>query len=385
MGDLTPNDLFPGGVPTTAGGTDIWNAMVRFAPEVRLHPKEKYFPMHLAKFLYNSQLRRRDSGVMDVPDHVIKEKLAPDDEALTAYGTWGDQPGHDVKNSYYISLPKDWDDTLRLGVRPVSGTDDFPATLTRAFKAKEGGYWFDYVFFYPYNGEQVILFDIEELNLKHFGTDWVERVVAVDPIATHIGDWEHVQVHIGDDLSRITRMRFFTHGDPTIVVNDPSDPQGKDLRFNGTHPIVYSALHSHATYYTKGHQKAGDLPVEKPATIHFQLDDWCADGGASWNTWEYLVAFGVDDSGKAIPGFQQDFPNFYPHRWGKSRNFHSDTPLTFTAMGKHNLDGATETAIKGILRIAMTGEYAISYLSGSKRKITDGLAVSAPDWWTIGY
>lgn len=275
-----------------------------------------------------------------------------------------------------------------------------------------GTYWFDYVFFYPYNGEQVLHFDYYTTSdLLNPFADPSLRHVTLDPLATHIGDWEHAQIQLSGDLSRIIAMRVFGHGDPTVLLNRPNDKQWAQLKFEGSHPILYAGLHSHATYHTPGHhtqpvleiakaiasaandnalvqlimkalgtaaeaivneiEHEGRVFVQDPVTC-----DWCDDGGATWQGWTHLVPFGVDGSGTALPGFTgMEWPDFYPHRWGRSRTFSNTSPLNVAVLGADVSDYATLQITLGIRGAQKAGI----------DQVVDGAGVSPPDWWRSGY
>jgi VPS62-like protein len=249
-----------------------------------------------------------------------------------------------------------------------------------------GTYWFDYVFFYAYNGSQVLHFDYQQgAELLPF-SEWLQpdedRMVghaAADPLATHLGDWEHAQVHVSADLAQIIELRLFNHGDPTVVQNRPGSHDWSHIRFNGTHPVVYSALHSHATYGAPGHYTEGIPGVDLVAGC-----DWCADGGATWQAWDHLLPFGVEPDGKGQAAFTDSlWVDFWPHRWGRSRSFDFLDPLRVSAIGPH-APGLVTGTVQVVLHAALVGGTAAKWTWGDTM-LTDGAAVSPPDWWLKGH
>lgn len=374
----------PLGAADLAPGTPLFEAMRRFAPEVRLHPLEQYFPDTVANFLGHAQVRNSANTVLQ--GHVSAAALVP-------YGAWGTAPDRDQKEAYYVSPARDWTDPILVGRIPTGrvpitsglykggyagGLVDVPMPA-RGF-AVNGTYWFDYVFFYPYNGEQVL--QAEYLTFDPL-LEVVTGHVTVDPMATHIGDWEHAQVRVSGDLRRIIEIRLFNHGDPTVIRNSPADPQWKDVAFvNGTHPVMYSGLHSHATYATRGNHlqslgNAVNIALKlTPDIKSLNTTDWCDDGGAVWQAWTQLAPFGVEANGTRLPGFPgTEWVEFYPHRWGRSRTFSVSTNVTIEDLA----DGVSTFAATEILVGITAG------LAAGVDQLTDGLGVSPPDWWRSGY
>jgi hypothetical protein len=91
--------------------------------------------------------------------------------------------------------------------------------------------------------------------------------------AEHEGDWEHVTVRVADN------------GQPFKMYYSAHDGEGSWYRLgpgsqvtliDGSHPVVYSAYHSHASYPTAGrivrHGAAIDLPDDRTAEGGPELD-----------------------------------------------------------------------------------------------------------------
>jgi hypothetical protein len=370
---LTAADLAP--------GTALYQAMLDYCPELRLHPMERYFPDDIGHFITSSQVRdSHNKVVLDEPDAVD----------LVQYGAWGSQPGHGDKEAYYLSPPRNWNDPIIHGLIPVGraaigsglykggyhgGKIGVPMAA-RGFSVN-GTYWFDYVFFYPYNGPQVLRVEPTSVNPLFDTGDMV-----LSPQATHIGDWEHAQVQVSGDLKTIMAIRVFNHGDPTLIRHTPDDPAWGRLRFTeGSHVVLYSGLHSHATYSTPGfhlQEIYWIMPYLAPLLGIKDVNtcDWCDDGGAVWRGWENLVTFGVDGSGRALPGFPgMEWPEFYPHRWGKSR-YLDDAAIEQVGP---NVPWTTSEVREAILYAVEIG------IKLSISELIDGLGVSPPDWWRSGF
>jgi hypothetical protein len=357
-------------------GSPAYQALLRFAPELRMHPLELYFPVSIQDYVTGSQVR----------DFFNKRVLDnPTTAQLEQFGEWGDRPNHSDKEFYFMSLPGDWDDPHRFGVTPV---DRKPITTGQYKGGWEGGrieapmasrgftvngaYWFDYVFFYPYNGPQImqVRYPSWPPGRHEYG------YTAVRPLATHIGDFEHAQVLVDGDLNTPLAVRVFGHGDPAMVTRGTpewdrlgwADPEKK-------HVVLYSGLHSHATYTSKGKHEGG-TGVPDAKTV-----DWCDDVGAIWQGWLHLTTFGVTPAGQALPGFDEgQWPDFYPHRWGRSRMFKSRGEISVDKVGENV--HYPPAVVREILK---DGIWAGMQAGTLFPQLVDGLGVSPPDWWRNGY
>ncbi len=105
----------------------------------------------------------------------------------------------------------------------------------------------------------------------------------------HEGDWERISVLLRDDGGdRWTPLsvRFHTHDESRDV---PWASVRKSDGGGGTHPFVYSALGSHATYWAAGSYeslpKVGGKPVRLPI---YDRATACTDC-PQWRTWEQVV------------------------------------------------------------------------------------------------
>ena len=89
-------------------------------------------------------------------------------------------------------------------------------------------------------------------------------------IAAHDGDWENIEVALDPDGERPLRVFFYGHGKPDRV-------EWKAMEVaDSTHPVVYSARESHASYAKAGsRQVKGDAGT---ATDH-------TAPGVRWETW----------------------------------------------------------------------------------------------------
>ncbi len=274
-------------IVATPGGTGvITDAPQRYAPYVWLHSNEKAFPDSAQHFIASSRLRWshwncKDHAVEN-PDGSDASYDAIDQSRLGAAAGSGaySHPGNLVQGVICVHGSRDY--LANEFTRPRDGSPD------RVTQGSEGmfldlkngehggnstladdpvyfdyspGHYVVYWFFYDYNNFSFHLFPEK-----------------------HEGDWEHIAVHL-DSNNRATEVAFYRHGcDPTIVSwADLVSGTGGSLQ-NGTHPVVYSGLGSHASYPTPGSH--GGFETCQPFP-----DD--TDAGSPWSTWTNLLDVGA--------------------------------------------------------------------------------------------
>jgi hypothetical protein len=93
----------------------------------------------------------------------------------------------------------------------------------------------------------------------------------------HEGDWEHINVHLSEDGERATQVDYFAHHDPATPMSYG------EVEKEGTHPVVYSARASHASYPTEGIHPV-NCPDWVPGEGDCGIDQ--AVKGRQWRTWE---------------------------------------------------------------------------------------------------
>jgi hypothetical protein len=111
-----------------------------------------------------------------------------------------------------------------------------------------------YWFFYAYNGDITTGADFE-----------------------HEGDWEHITVRVDGNLKTPMSVFFASHA----TESEWRNRGGFKINSDG-HPVVYSAYHSHATSWRVGTHPRRFLP-----------DDYTAEGGPKWATWDTLRLIGT--------------------------------------------------------------------------------------------
>ena len=124
-----------------------------------------------------------------------------------------------------------------------------------------------YFFYYPYNRGKEVIDTI-------FGS--------------HVGDWEHVTMRLMwayDDQTgwslQPVQMYIGAHDFGGIYDWD------QITKFEGTHPVVYSAWGSHGVWLTAGEHDYGEVCYVVACE---DLTDWTSEGTA-WDTWSNIAAF----------------------------------------------------------------------------------------------
>jgi hypothetical protein len=255
--------------------------VTKFAPLVFLHPKESLFPVSATCYLQNSALvftSPRGARKFLVPQGQI-------DATKLGFGTEGSSEryavdvagdpceGDDCVMSTHFTRPYQGrhfgspgrsgfhlnaDERLEAGSRSVIEGPIFAGTPAY-YEIDEENSFITYWLFYGFSSPGALLTG----NISH-------------PI-THEGDWESISVHFENGVP--TEVAYFAHGAPIIVAwaNVPK---------LDTHPIVFSARRSHASYMSAGPARRELLR----RALSSQLKN--ADEtkvGLLWPTWNMLV------------------------------------------------------------------------------------------------
>lgn len=243
----------------------------KFAPEVRLSPDSIDWtrPANVDWYLARVHMRFDHDGC---PDCEVLALATPTQANLSTQShklKSGLLCGHNStayasKDSHKEFFLQPEDDNVHKGA-PSSGWRIYVHTKKSALVT--GGYNLQYWFFYPYN----------------------DSVASVN----HEADWEHITVTT-DAAGAFYSAWYAQH-------NGGVRYSASQLKFNGTHPIVYSADGSHASYPSVGEW---DLILGQK--------DHTYDGGPVWPTWNNWVNVGE----KGAPRNNQVFIK-YGGRWGE--------------------------------------------------------------------
>ena len=244
---------------------DLNTAIQRYAPLVYLAKGEKFEPASADAFIQNSRLRwSHDAGFPDdeiADEHKIDEaKLGGNGPHNAAYTDQVESQVLPIKHGPHIRSDQD--------VRPNDGKGDggdegffldldnskrgsLGSTKSPVYYEAKAGHYITYWFFYAYNDGPF-----------PGGAD------------NHEGDWERISVKLNAQ-NRATAVSYYQHEGSKEL------PWGQVPKQEGSHPVVYAAKGSHASYATPG-----TYPLQKVAGLPLAKDH--ASQGKKWETWKNL-------------------------------------------------------------------------------------------------
>lgn len=268
--------------------------VVKYAPMVYLHPDDEYRPGNPISFINNSalwwfhaggcrpdlvaatatvkpeRLGRQEGAESPYSNNAILPRTSQDDPCVYSNVTfyaddytrpydgskrsgpennyWWDNPFYE-NEGFYLDLSDD--PNLRRGMSPPSLDQPGAPVFYEYVPGKYVTYWF----FYPY----------DDFSFPHpLGDVSLQR---------HEGDWERISIQL-DSTDSPLNLFYYSHGDGELAYWETID------RYEGTHPIVYSAKGSHASYLGEGLQQ----------TLCYR--GLCAHDstarGPQWPTWKNL-------------------------------------------------------------------------------------------------
>ena len=297
--------------------------LVCYAPELRFHVRENFYPMDPLEFIEGSELWWSESGTTCEDDRLISSQ--PTAERIQARGyvtqarsrqvisrfgfpvdfaCWptGDEyhsreytrpyksdPAHsgleraidlDINEGFYLR----WTDTEfpEGDISDDGATVSAPVLATTAINV-DGTTSLVYWFFYGYDSK------------ANASIDSPSNAIAIgDQAIAHEGDWEKIQVNLDANNEPVT-VQYFGHNCKT------EDPNGNEVQGvaslswdqtpktgpGGTHPIGYVAEGAHATYPFDnfGPNRFCNLPSPEAGSDETR---WQGNG-AVWQTWNKVV------------------------------------------------------------------------------------------------
>ncbi len=290
-------------------------SVTNYAPLVRFHPYETYLPTSVEAF--------REHAVAYT---ALQDKIGPATDSLNQL----------PKNAY---LAHDEQDIKGL---PLVGRHVLAPVYVHVKNYQDETFTdIQYFFFYAYNG--CVYFRVG----YKYNFAQRKRNIPICQFGRHQGDWEHVTVRVNQD-GTFREMYFSQHGQGRWM-----KPQ--DLQWNGSHPIVYPSLHSHANLPMEQVATVQELPISglkfisslnwiklvdvthASGTLRY---DWMPERAFSpqWHTWEL-------DQIVLVSG-QEDWLKFMGH-WGAVVDNRS-------AKAPPNMNGLVETEIKLWSQAAIT-------------------------------
>ena len=235
----------------------IAEATARYAPLVFLAPGETHRPSDASLFIKNSRLRwSHDSGQSDdeIADkgHVNARKLGDGGYSDQVQDLLGSKHGDPI-DSNQDARPKDGkgdggDEGFFLDLDNSHHESAGPGTNMPVYDEAVAGHYITYWFFYAYN-----------------------QGPAPGGIDNHEGDWERISIKL-DQHNRATAVAYYQHTGHEVK-------RWREAPKQGSHPLVFSAKGSHASY-----DSAGDKDLGVPLGL---VKDH-AGRGAQWKTWQHM-------------------------------------------------------------------------------------------------
>lgn len=238
------------GVPTQFSPAKRDELIKKYAPEVRFHKDEKYFPMSVTEFLPYVNLRTPTKNVEIKKGQITSSRFL----------------GYDRDNyvDYYLGFA---DKAMKNGVKKKDNM-----IHTRAYAnfipTDDGGAIIQYIFFYPFNGA----FQMGDMGPID---NLVNAVTSAADIGDHEADFEHINVRLNNAL-QIKDIYYARH--------KPSNDGGYAIPeiTEGSHPVVYASKYGHAAH---PHHK--DKQSNQDAT---------SSNGPRWRTWEDIQYLGTKEN-----------------------------------------------------------------------------------------
>ncbi len=249
---------------------------VRYAPRVWLHDDERFGPEDPDAFVAASSLRwlgRRDRPTVakDGPDaRRLGRACASAPGGCYRFGGW---VASELTRPYTTSAERASELLRARGffLDPASSVhrgelgDEIAAPMLYEVRRSGGELLITYWLFYGYSRPFI-----------NVGSDTRHNLLDL----AHEGDWENVDVALAseggaDAVLRPKRVLFYGHGHPTSRT-------WAEVERVGTHPVVYSALNSHASYPVAAEQRGEGTEVCGPVGCSHDF----RNQGMRWDGWE---------------------------------------------------------------------------------------------------
>lgn len=292
---------------------DITSVVKRHAPLVRFHPDEQFFPSSVPWFLNRVEMWFR-KPVQNARKHfdasVIVKFRKVNPTSLTSQVQRGYRSDASPisaqiqrrKGTYFLNIPETPAAAKTRAGEKGKNTCKATCYVHVQKSERSGCWWLVYLFFYPYNGS-------------------ISSLVS----SAHEGDWEHIRVEVDNLGHKIHSIYMAAHeGGKCYRRYSTKTPGRVGYRHldRGSHPIVYSARHSHATYPTRG-----EVPLGL-ATDH-------TGNGREWRTWDSLEILGD----LANPGSRHQWLKFnglWGQVWGSPIGLTGPTGPAFKSWWQDN-------------------------------------------------
>jgi hypothetical protein len=269
------------------GATPAPQLLATYEPVIRLHPAEAFAPTKVQSFISDSDLEQLSGGTWTLVD--------PDPEPgdLPSSGAWRLN-----QDSCSPAMPLGG-----LACYSAAGEEGSGGPAVYGRVAHDGDrivlqYWY---FYYD---------DVYSYPFAPSGAFW----------QAHEGDWEVVNVVLSEDEEPLS-VGYSQHCLGQRRAWSDTD------RVDGTHPIVYVALGSHANYFTPGLHQLNPLCV--PAQVTAILDGFHLPPPADVVSGDGAVV------STTIHQIEDDHPEWvsFPGFWGEFQYFHAPAPIGTVPFG----------------------------------------------------
>ena len=216
--------------------------ITKFAPKIYLHPCDKHRPDSVEHYFNTVHLKQAGATLeSQVTVEILQSHTGND-----AYLEFANGQSPTGTNNFRTGAG------IQRGIPPHTGTAAAPVYV-KSF-CYDTHFDIKYMFFYACQGFQT--FQLQGWNLDSTcNFEW-------SPLARHQADWEHITVRLDPAGNTLLGAYYSQHSGSQWV----EAPRLED----GTHPVVFSALNSHACYPHAGTFRLGtvlDLPRPGEARV----------------------------------------------------------------------------------------------------------------------
>ena len=272
-----------------SGATPPPRLLAMYQPVTYFHPAEAFFPTKVQSFIADSTLEQFSGGTWTLVDADA-------------------EPG---------DLPQSGGTAWRLNQEPCSPAGLLGGLACYAAAGDQGGGGPAVYGRVAHDGDRIVLQywyfyydDVYSYPFAPQGALW----------QAHEGDWEVVNVVLSDDEEPLF-VGYSQHclGQRRQWADSP--------RADGTHPIVYVALGSHANYFTPGLHQFN--PACVPANVRALLQSFGLPQPTD------VVSSDGPSADESIHFLDDDTPSWvgFPGTWGELQYFHAPAPIGTVPFG----------------------------------------------------
>ncbi len=248
-----------------------------YAPLIYLHPDEEYLPSSIDEFFAHVHLEcdGHTFGLKtvwqitaaDMPD----EHMGADSEHY-----------RDARCRFTTNVPMNgpYDKQPFFGGRTPASNRPVPVYVDAYDIKSATTFTAQYTTFYPWNEGKSSCPGLAPLD-HCIGTRYM--------VDDHVGDWEMTTIQFADGKPIAVHVGAHGNEEPGMA-STYFAPDWGDLKWQGTHPIEYSAAGSHGIWATEGTHNYKTLPTGDQLNDH--TEKGTPDKQKPWETWRSIVLFG---------------------------------------------------------------------------------------------